>query len=212
MKGVQRMNRKGLNAHPRVNKWGDSNQNWRKYHGVRFEHGMFHALLALPHSRTVSLGFYDTAVEAAVAYDRGVRVQWGGHEKKHGKKHGGNGGRRVVPTNFEAHERPLTMTAKGMGEGYVVTAKVSGGGSGSRVKRKGRGKRKQPPPAVSHRSMNVAAAAAAAASAASAAAASAVAASAAAEAAADSSRSVNLPTLKGRSRHRLCSSPNLSIE
>ena len=181
---------------------------------MRFEHGMFHALLALPHSRTVSLGFYDTAVEAAVAYDRGVRVQWGGHETKHGKKHGtgGNGGRRVVPTNFEAHERPLTMTAKGMGEGYVVTAKVSGGGSGSRVKRKGRGKRKQPPAAVSHRSMNVAAAAAAAAASAAAASAAAAAAAAEAEAVAASSRSVNLPTLKGRSRHRLCSSPNLSIE
>ena len=114
------------------NNWAASNRQWRKYHGVKFEHGMYHAVLKLPRSFTksttvvsntttnvlpklpssstssitsTSLGFYDTAIEAAVAYDRGARIRWGAESNASGGN-GGNG----VPLNFQPWERPLENT------------------------------------------------------------------------------------------------------
>ena len=114
------------------NNWAASNRQWRKYHGVKFEHGMYHAVLKLPRSFTksttvvsntttnvlpklpssstssitsTSLGFYDTAIEAAVAYDRGARIRWGAESNASG----GNGG-NSVPLNFQPWERPLENT------------------------------------------------------------------------------------------------------
>ena len=110
------------------NNWRNTNRNWRKYHGVKFEHGMYHAVLTLPsvvkptaaaiaaivehHSSAsviqkkkelltttkTSLGFYDTALEAGVAYDRGLRIHWGAMLDD-----------KMYPCNFQPWERPLSL-------------------------------------------------------------------------------------------------------
>lgn len=143
-------------ARPPANRWSETNVHWRKYHGVQPVQGMYQALFTIPNNGdAVTMGFYDTAVEAAFAYDRGVRI------------HGAN-----LPTNFDIGENPLLVTAKDMGNGYIVTEKTKKNENDSNKK------------TTMNRSSKIL----------------------------SSTKSSMKSPMRGRSRHHLCSSPNLDIE
>ena len=68
----------------------ERNKQARQYNGVHSMNGMFHASVRL-WDRDISLGFYDTALEAAVAHDQGMELFYGV--------------KRQVPLNFKNGKR-----------------------------------------------------------------------------------------------------------
>ena len=90
----------------------------RKYTGVHAMNGRFHSSVKI-WDRDVSLGFFDTALEAAVAHDQGMRMFYGP--------------KRDVPLNFNdgkksaVEQRVANMVAENM---HVRAAAVARKGTG----------------------------------------------------------------------------------